>query len=131
MAMICGCGSFRHDESSSLRRLGRSNSTLVESELVTSEVARIIAYERLSKSMRYTHESSPEIKQQQYCKKRTAWTSVLKVFSNKKVGNVNWKKRQTTVETVAEPPRVAATDANKRRSSWLPNPHRRWPVQGW
>ncbi|KAI3462484.1 hypothetical protein Pfo_019147 [Paulownia fortunei] len=127
MAMFCG--SFRLEESSSQRRLGRSNSSLVASELVNSEVARITAYEKLSQSMRLTDESSTS---HQHCRRNRAWTSVLKVFSYKKVLNRNVKRRQTTVETVAEAPRVvAAGDAKKRRSSWLPDPHRRWPVQGW
>lgn len=123
------CGSFRLDETSSLRKLGRSSSSLVASELVTSEIARITAYEKLSQSMRLTDESTTNHK---HCKRNSAWTSLLKVFSYKKVENATVKKRQTTAQTAAEAPRVVDVgDAKKRRSSWIPDPHRRWPVQGW
>ncbi|KAL0286444.1 UNVERIFIED_CONTAM: hypothetical protein Sangu_2731400 [Sesamum angustifolium] len=128
------CGSFRLDESSSLRRIGRSSSSLVASELVTSEIARITAYEKLSQSLRVTAEESPSTNERkQRCRRNKAWTSLVKLFSHKKVeNNRNVKHRRVTVATVAEPPRVVvAGDTKKSRTCWLPDPHRRWPVQGW
>ncbi|KAL0423902.1 UNVERIFIED_CONTAM: hypothetical protein Sradi_0925000 [Sesamum radiatum] len=122
------------DESSSLRRIGRSSSSLVASELVTSEIARITAYEKLSQSMRVTAEESPSTNERkQHCRRNKAWTSLVKLFSHKKVeNNRNVKHRRVTVATVAEPPReVVAGDTKKSRTCWLPDPHRRWPVQGW
>lgn len=104
MGMLCG--SFRMDEQSSLRRLGRSSSSLVVSE---ADAARISGYERLSQSMRFPGDSCNTTK-------RRGWRSILSFFS--------YKKKQASTQTAAEPPK-------KRPATWTPHPHRRWPVQGW
>ncbi|CAI9754179.1 unnamed protein product [Fraxinus pennsylvanica] len=108
MNIFCGSLSLRFDEiRCPSKRVGRSNSSLV-----ASDVARITSYERLSESTRYESNTGCSMR-------RRAWSCVMKVFSFKKMID-----GQTTTPRGAE-------KAKKRRSSWLPNPHQRWPVQGW
>ncbi|CAK9152409.1 unnamed protein product [Ilex paraguariensis] len=120
--------SFRLERGSSMKRLGKSNSSLLASELASSsEIARITAYERLSKSMRLTGESSGGRR-----RRNRAWALLSKFFCLKKIGD-----DQITVQRAAKirakpPTQVVAEEMKKKRqSSWLPDPHRRWPVQGW
>ncbi|KAA8531878.1 hypothetical protein F0562_006406 [Nyssa sinensis] len=104
--------SFRLERGSSLK-LGRSNSSLLASELVSSEIARITGYERLTESMRLTDELSTDRR-----RKNRAWKFLVKVFSFRKIGDD---------DVIGQP----AEEKKKSRSSWFPDPHRRWPVQGW
>ncbi|CAK9152412.1 unnamed protein product [Ilex paraguariensis] len=121
--------SFRLERGSSLKRLGRSNSSHLASELAfSSEIARITAYERLSQSMRFTGESSGSRR-----RKNRALVLLSKIFCWKKIGG-DEKKGQGAVETRAKPTTQVVPEESdmkkKRQSSWLPGPHRRWPVQG-
>ena len=115
--------SFRLERGSSLKHnLGRSNSSLLASELVSSEISRFTAYEKLSESMRLTGESTV------YRRRRNkAWSFLTKVFSFNKTDRGDVIGR----EGANHPPRTAAArERNSRRSSWIPDPNRRWP-QGW
>ncbi|EPS58909.1 hypothetical protein M569_15904 [Genlisea aurea] len=105
-------GSFRREESSSWRRVGRSYSALVESEFVDSEVARVTSYQMLSQSMRFSIESQEEV----VGRRPRKWKSFFRLFSFKKGDD----RKRTPV-----------AGEKKRRSSWLPDLNRRWPVQGW
>lgn len=118
MEAIC-CGKME-ERASSFRRVRRSNSTLLASELAASEAARVVAYSRLSQSMRMFDEPSCGYDNKR--RKNKALTFLMKVFSGKNTGEAAAVKGQT-VEKAAE--------QKKRRSSWLPDPRRRWPVQGW
>ncbi|KAL2348514.1 hypothetical protein Fmac_002514 [Flemingia macrophylla] len=98
-------------------RLSRSHHMLLSSESVTSGCAKIAGYERLSQSMRLSGEHDFSDKH----KKHKRGVGVLaKVFS--------FKKNSLTHE-FEEPHKVLKKD--KKRSSWLPDPDRRWPIQGW
>nr|GLL26324.1 uncharacterized protein LOC109177831 [Ipomoea trifida] len=109
MDAIC-CGKME-ERSSSFRRVGRSNSTLVASELAASEAARVVAYSRLSQSMRVYDE--PASCQYDKRRKNRALAFLMKVFS---CNNAD---------------AIAIKEQKKRQSSWLPDHRRRWPVQGW
>ncbi|KAM7516256.1 hypothetical protein LguiA_005839 [Lonicera macranthoides] len=113
--------SFRLERGSSLKHnLGRSNSSLLASELVSSEISRFTAYDKLSQSMRLTGESTV------YRRRRNkAWSFLTKVFYFNKPDSADVIGRLGT-----NPPRKAAGERNSRRSSWIPDPNRRWP-QGW
>ncbi|CAI9110765.1 OLC1v1010843C1 [Oldenlandia corymbosa var. corymbosa] len=134
--------SFRMDEgpssssSSSWRRLRRSNSLLLASELaVDSEFATIGPYQRLSQSMQIDSGSGFLCKPNNIHLSKggaaTAWTGKLgKLFTFKGIRG----RLQVPVAGNKPVPElgVATQPANKKkRSSWLPDPDRRWPVQGW
>ncbi|GAV68769.1 hypothetical protein CFOL_v3_12272 [Cephalotus follicularis] len=110
--------SFRLQRGSSLR-LQRSSSSLLRSESVSAECRRITGYERLSESMRLSDELDDVSHRR---KKIRAFGFLSKVFSFRKFdGDFEKKQGQGVVEEKKK----------KRRSSWLPDPARRWPVQGW
>ncbi|KAK9284780.1 hypothetical protein L1049_023957 [Liquidambar formosana] len=124
--------SFRLQRDSSLKRLARSNSSLLVSESISSECSRITSYQRLSESMRLTNEYSSHRTQKQ--RKSRAWGFLTKMFSFKKTDGADEIKQgqvEVEVEVEAEAEAEAEAEKKKRRSSWLPNPKRRWPVQGW
>jgi hypothetical protein len=110
--------SFRLQRGPSIR-LGRSYSSALVSETTTSEYAGITRYERLSKSMRQSGEHSTEKKS----RRNKDWGFLSKVFSFRKTPGV--------AEAKQGPEKVTNSKKKKRRSSWLPDPDRRWPVQGW
>ncbi|RZC30475.1 hypothetical protein D0Y65_001851 [Glycine soja] len=102
-------------------RLSRSHHILLSSESVSSECAKIAGYERLSQSLRLSGEYDFIDKQ----KKHKRGVGLLgKVFSFRRVSSPHG---------VGEPNKVAETvvKKDKKRSSWLPDPDRRWPIQGW
>lgn len=106
-------------------RLSRSQQRiLLSSESVTSECTRIAgSYERLSKSMRLSGEY--DFSDQQH-----------KKHNKRGFGFLNKVLSLTRNSNPHEGPHVAAeaataTKKEKKRSSWLPDPHRRWPIQGW
>lgn len=103
--------SFRLQRDSSMR-LGRSNSSLLLSESITAECARITSYERLSESMRLSNECNSQLRR----KNNRTWRFLSKVFSYRKVSEDDAPKEKTKKQA---------------SSSWLPDPNRRWPVQGW
>nr|KYP66759.1 hypothetical protein KK1_013067 [Cajanus cajan] len=96
-------------------RLSRSHHILLSSESVTSECAKIAGYERLSQSLRISGEHDFSDKH----KKHKRGVGLLgKVFSFKKISSPH-----------EDPNKVVKKE--KKRSSWLPDPDRRWPIQGW
>lgn len=90
-------------------RLSKSERILLSSESVTSQFA---AYERLSQSMRLNE----EYKKNKTNQKGTRFLSKVLTF--------------TRISTPHEEHEIKAKK-EKKRSSWLPDPHKRWPIQGW
>ncbi|KAH7860793.1 hypothetical protein Vadar_018030 [Vaccinium darrowii] len=114
--------SFRMERGSASMRLGRSNRSFLVSDQVSSEISDFTSYQRLSESMRITSGERSRTRS------RSLASLVSKAFSFRKTGGV------VPAENVREPRRVAAAaeeGRKRRRSSWLPDPQRRWPVQGW
>ncbi|KAI4314849.1 hypothetical protein L6164_027716 [Bauhinia variegata] len=96
-------------------RMSRSHDSILLSESVTSECAKINGYERLSQSMRL----SGEIDLSDGRKRNKRGFGLLsRVFAFSRI-------------TAHERSEVAAEKSEKKRSSWLPDPNRRWPIQGW
>lgn len=130
-------------EGSSWRKVGRSNSSLLASELVGSEteIARLAAYERLSESMRVDTADDYSAGYSRRCRsKRRGWSSFLvKAFSFRKRDGASAAAYDVCSRQVAEeaalkqPPEamVLVAEKKKMKSVWFPNPHRRWPVHGW
>ncbi|XP_059283143.1 uncharacterized protein LOC132036780 [Lycium ferocissimum] len=146
---------------SSIRKLGRSRSTLLASELIPCGISRDTTYERLSKSMRNVEivdEDTSIISHKR--KKNKAWVFLMRVFSFKKtigdenisekvvdageksmevVAGINKEKMQSSSweragETITQKPgdQVLVVEKKKiRQPTFLPDPYRRWPVQGW
>lgn len=100
-------------------RLSRSHHILLSSESVTSECAKIAGYERISQSMRLSGEYDFSFKE----KNRKRGVGLIgKVFSFRRVSSPH-EEPNKVVETVVK--------KEKKRSSWLPDPDKRWPIQGW
>lgn len=100
-------------------RLSRtSQHILLSSESVSSECAKIAGYERLSQSERLNREDNFS---DQHKKRKRGIEFLGKVFNF------------TRISTSDDGSKVAETAVKeeKKRSSWLPDPHRRWPIQGW
>ena len=97
-------------------RLSRSKRILLSSESVNLECARIGGYERLSQSIRLTgeHDFSDQHKKH---KKGMGILSKFLSFT-----------RTSSPHKAAE---ATAAKKEKKRSSWLPDPDNRWPIQGW
>ncbi|RAL52522.1 hypothetical protein DM860_017216 [Cuscuta australis] len=128
MEAIC-CGNMKAETASvASRRRGRRNgSLLLASELAASDAAeRAAAYGRISRSRSCgRHDKIGEMK------KNRALTFLMEVFSRNYMGCGGGGS--TGVET-ADDAVVRQKKAKKEKgppSSWLPDPHRRWPVQGW
>lgn len=133
------CRIQRLSSSSSWKRLERCNSLLLASELASSsDIARLTGYERLegyerlSQSMRLPNEYGGDCKLISITRKRpAAWRYLGNVFSFKRKGG----RGKVELEAAAKPPEVEVVAPvvvkKKKRSSWLPDPDRRWPVQGW
>ncbi|KAF7828849.1 hypothetical protein G2W53_020013 [Senna tora] len=96
----------------------RSHSSVLLSESVTSDCAKIAGYERLSKSMRLDGECDFEFSDRRKRNTKVGLGLLSKVF---------------TFGKLHERPHVAVEKKKKKknRSSWLPDPDRRWPIQGW
>lgn len=129
--------SFRLEKGPSLsNRLERSSSSLLASELVIRETS----YEKLSQSMRfadeyelssydYGYDHEYELPSYEHGhshgkgrRNRSSWSFLTKVFSCKKMGSSRGVK----------PPQVTmAVGEKNKRSTWLPDRQRRWPIQGW
>lgn len=114
--------SFRLERGSSLsNRLERSNSSLLASEYSP----RITTYEKLSKSSRFPEETPPISRSYHDHHRRgnkSSWSFLTKVFSS-------FKKTDNQAHVTVNPSQ--STVQKKKRSSWLPDPQQRWPVQGW
>lgn len=104
-------------------RWSNSNRSLLQSESVTSECARIAGYERLSKSMRLPGECDFSFSNGRKKNSKVGLGLLSKIFSFRRISSGH------------EKPQVAAAEEEKKkekkRSSWLPEPGRRWPIQGW
>ncbi|KAL3754898.1 hypothetical protein ACJRO7_002047 [Eucalyptus globulus] len=125
-------GSFRLQGRRSLSKLGRSNSSLLLSESVSAECSRIAGYERLSESMRLSTDPGGGTfgLGRDGSRGRTGGrvaTFLTRVFGfgGRAAGRDERQRRREAEE------RGAAATAVRKRSSWLPDPDRRWPVQGW
>ncbi|GMN29503.1 hypothetical protein TIFTF001_002456 [Ficus carica] len=98
----------------------RSNGALLDLESISSECSRIASYERLPSDDRKACRSVTE---KRSAKKKIGALGIIilsKVLSfAKDENNHNHNNKKTT------------TTGKKRRSTWLPDPERRWPVQGW
>lgn len=116
--------SFRLDRGSSLsNRLERSNSSLLASEYISP---RITIYEKLSKSSRFLEESPPISRSYHDHHRRgnkSGWSFLTKVFSS-------FKKTDSQAHPTVKPSQSAVQE-KKKKTSWLPDPQQRWPVQGW
>ncbi|QCD91024.1 hypothetical protein DEO72_LG4g1986 [Vigna unguiculata] len=96
-------------------RLSKSHRIPFSSEYVTSECG----YERISQSVRLSGEHDFSEK---YKKNKRGAGLLGKVFSFARISSP-----QEEPNKVAE--RVVKKE--KKRSSWLPDPDKRWPIQGW
>jgi len=114
------CRSFRVERGSSIK-FGRSNSSLLISESISSECTRVARYENLSASMRMSNDQDIGYRS----RKSRAYTFISKVFSFRKISSDCETRQQADMVTQEEKKK------KKKRSSWLPDPERRWPVQGW
>lgn len=126
----------RSSSSSAWKRLTRSNSLILGSELAVSgsEFGRVTSfpYQRLSQSKWLSSDEHGEYKPIISTRKLAGWTYLGKVFSFKRMGG----RGQVVAEAATKLPEVevevlAQVVKKKKRSSWLPDPDRRWPVQGW
>ncbi|KAG1341894.1 hypothetical protein COCNU_05G001230 [Cocos nucifera] len=110
-------GSSAPQRSDSYRRriVGRSWSSRLVLESVSSECAAVAAYGRLSQSMRAFDDPQ---RQQHKGRLRVA---LSRLFSRK----------DGAVPKLATEAVAGKTKEKKKRSKWLPDPDRRWPVQGW
>lgn len=95
-------------------RLSRSERILLSSESITSECAKISGYERLSQSMRLSEEY-------EHKKNKRGIGFITKVLSFRRISTPH--EGNVAVEMAAK--------KEKKRSSWLPDPNNRWPIQGW
>ncbi|KAK9990413.1 hypothetical protein SO802_025398 [Lithocarpus litseifolius] len=116
--------SFRLERGSSIR-LGRSYSSALLPESITSDCNRITGYKRLSQSMRAS------INDNEYDtiddtttrnNKNKTWGILRRVFSS--------RKRDDKAEKVKKETKMKKKTKSKW-SSWLPDSQKRWPVQGW
>ncbi|OWM74575.1 hypothetical protein CDL15_Pgr005155 [Punica granatum] len=106
----------------------RSNSSLLLSESITTEYAAVVAYERLSESMRLSSSRDTRcvchFERTNYKKSSSrALTLLGKIFSVRKTEGC--RNRQPEIGV------IPAEKKAKKWSSWLPDPECRWPVQGW
>ncbi|KAG6766819.1 hypothetical protein POTOM_027993 [Populus tomentosa] len=112
------CRSFRVERGPSIK-FGRSNSSLLISESISSECTRIARYENLSASMRMSNDQDIGYGS----RKSRAYTFISKVFSFRKISSDCETRQQADMVTQEK------KKGKKKRSSWLPDPERRWPVQ--
>ncbi|KAK1372282.1 hypothetical protein POM88_028475 [Heracleum sosnowskyi] len=112
--------SFRLERGSSLsNRLERSNSSLLASQYISPGIT---TYKKLSKSSRFAEETPPISSSYHDHHRRgnkSGWSFLSKVFSS-------FKKTDAQAH-----PTPSAVQEKKKKTSWLPDPQQRWPVQGW
>lgn len=95
---------------------------LLSSESISAECVAITAYERLSRSVRLSDELTGGHRQK----------SKARLF----LGRFNFGQQKQHADTAKEGEEKktrsgAGGKSSSRWSSWLPDPDRRWPVQGW
>ncbi|CAL0311498.1 unnamed protein product [Lupinus luteus] len=100
-------------------KLSRSHHMLLSSEL-TSECSRIGGYDRLSKSVRLSGEHD-FIHQNKKLKRGMGLFG--KVFSFTRISSSSSSHNGPDDKVVNE--------KQNKWSSWLPDPEKRWPIQGW
>ncbi|OMO56895.1 hypothetical protein CCACVL1_26184 [Corchorus capsularis] len=124
------CRNLSLQKGSSLR-VGRCNSLLLKSEFISLECNRIATYEKILDSTKPIPECNGGRHGQK--KRKSFGFMISKVFSSRKVP-VDFQ--------MEDRPEVASMEENKNnkkkkkkkkkeKSSWLPDPERRWPLQGW
>ncbi|XXG81395.1 hypothetical protein AAC387_Pa09g2041 [Persea americana] len=97
----------------------RSKSILLSSECISAECVAFATYERLSRSVRLSGELTG------HRRKSRPWLFLnCFVFGQQKQDGDDTNRAREDKEK--------KTSRDKSRwSSWLPDPNRRWPVQGW
>lgn len=107
----------------------RSHHILLSSESVTSECSRIAAYERHSQSMRLTGEEYDFSDQHNYNYKELKRGMGLlgKLFSFTRLISSSSHDQDEDPNNNYK----VLKKHHKKRSSWLPDPQKRWPIQGW
>lgn len=118
--------SFRLVRGSSIR-LGRSYSSALVPESITSDCDRITGYKRLSQSMRASINDNENeydtIDDTTTRNKNKTWGILRRVFSS--------RKRDDEAEKVKKEMNKMKKKVKSKWSSWLPDSEKRWPVQGW
>lgn len=118
--------SFRLVRGSSIR-LGRSYSSALVPESITSDCDRITGYKRLSQSMRVSINDNENeydtIDDTTTRNKNKTWGILRRVFSS--------RKRDDEAEKVKKETNKMKKKVKSKWSSWLPDSEKRWPVQGW
>lgn len=118
--------SFRLERGSSIR-LGRSYSSALVPESITSDCDRITGYKRLSQSMRASINDNENeydtIDDTTTRNKKKTWGILRRVFSS--------RKRDDEAEKVKKEMNKMKKKVKSKWSSWLPDSEKRWPVQGW
>ncbi|KAK7842412.1 hypothetical protein CFP56_013995 [Quercus suber] len=121
--------SFRLERGSSIR-LGRSYSSALVPESITSDCDRITGYKRLSQSMR----ASINDNENEYDtiddtttrnNKSKTWGILRRVFSSRKRDDEAEKVKKEMNKMMKK------KKMKSKWSSWLPDSEKRWPVQGW
>ncbi|KAG6484517.1 uncharacterized protein LOC122010462 [Zingiber officinale] len=110
--------------------VGRSYGSrlILGSSPIAAECAR---YARISKSFRSPEELPPP---QPRRSKAGAWRFLSQYFSGKRLRelpNIDHADNNYYEEGEGTREIHKNKDRKKRRASWLPDPERRWPVQGW
>lgn len=132
-------GNLHFGRSDSTKKTTRRRSTshhLLMDAIEGSEEEKVPLpdYERLSQSMRLpedTVQQEPEkalTHSQSHVQKPIARKLIDKVF--KKDGEKD-KDKEKEKEKDGDGGNSPANKEKKKRSSWLPDPEKRWPVQGW
>jgi hypothetical protein len=101
-------------------RLSKSEHILLSSESVSSECAKIAGYERLTQSMRLNEEYDYE----EHKKNKRGVGFLTKVLNFTRIST---PQEATETATTA----AAKKEKKRKRTSWLPDPDKRWPIQVW
>ncbi|KAL9229865.1 hypothetical protein vseg_005285 [Gypsophila vaccaria] len=103
-------------------------SSVLSNDSIPFESARFTRYERLSHSMRLDLDADSSLTFRISKDKKTrnkAWVLISRVFSFRRSNaSDDILKYDDHHGDVIKP-------VKPRRSTWLPDPNRRWPVQGW
>ncbi|GAB2231841.1 hypothetical protein Droror1_Dr00010857 [Drosera rotundifolia] len=101
-----------------------TTTTFLFSDSIPAESNRFLGYERLSQSTRFADDKSPpgEGKRSDRFPRGRKWGFLIRVFSFRKLTADSGRSGEGKMEKEKK-----KTEA----SAWLPDPDRRWPVQGW
>nr|DAD21664.1 TPA_asm: hypothetical protein HUJ06_023127 [Nelumbo nucifera] len=114
---------------------GGNSSSMLVTKLISSECAKNTGYEKLPRSVRTTE--ADECGDAANLKKNIAWKFLSRMICKQEKigdGSDSGSGSSSGVEGVKEDDgstSKAEVKQKKKRSSWLPDPERRWPVQGW